>query len=117
MVRQGFTVLLDMRLSDSFPNKVLVFSKEQYGQWVEKSEVASLIKSAPSFYRTAEGSNSENREELDSRVSAKKSLFDNRVQTPNKSQRSGVSAINKAALTSGFQQTRKLGSTSGSIFE
>jgi hypothetical protein len=34
------------------------------------------------------------------------------------SQKSGYSgAINKAALTSGFQQTRKLGASNGSVFE
>lgn len=38
-----------------------------------------------------------------SKISAKRSLYDNRVQTPKMSQKSGYSGpINKAALTSGF---------------
>ena len=77
----GFTVLIDLRLSESYPTKILTFSRTQNGQFVEKSEVASLLRG--NHYRAIESLNSTGgNEETLSKISAKRSLYDQRVSTP-----------------------------------
>lgn len=99
-MKQGYTVLLDLRLSDSYPTKILAFSRTQNGQFIDKAEVTSLLR--VNHYKTLETQGSGD-ETTVSKTSGKRSLYDTRVQTPKMSQKSGYSGpINKAALTSGF---------------
>jgi hypothetical protein len=101
IVKQGFTVLLDLRLTESYPSKILTFSRTQNGQFVDKSEVASLLRA--NHFKTHENLGNASGDETQSKTSGKRSLYDTRVQTPKMSQKSGYSGpINKAALTSGF---------------
>lgn len=54
-MKLGYTVLLDLRLNDSYPTKILTFSRSQNGQFVDKSEVASLLRA--NHFRTLEAIN------------------------------------------------------------
>lgn len=94
--------MLDLRLSDSFPSKILAFSRTQPGQFLERANVVQLLRS------TCNERNNLNavdpKDELDSRISTKKSLFEVELRTP---KGSNYKTVNKQALTSGFSQTRK----------
>ena len=69
-------VLLDFRLNESFPNKILSLSKAQGVQFIEKSQVFTLLKNSGAR------PSSHNRGSNDSRMSGKRSLFDTRIETP-----------------------------------
>ena len=80
IVKMGFTVLLDFRLTESFPTKILIFSRNENGQFVDKADVASLLRA--NHFKTLESLNQSGEDETQSKISAKRSLYDNRVQTP-----------------------------------
>lgn len=90
-------MLLDFRLADSFPTKVLALTKGQMPSFVEKAQVFTLVKS-PIASSKAQAQPTEERGE--SRSSAKRSLFEVRMRTPAGSVKS--QAIDKMSLTSGF---------------
>jgi hypothetical protein len=74
IVKQGYTVLLDLRLNESYPSKILTFSRTQNGQFVDKSEVASLLRANHIKIQENNGD-----ETTQSKTSGKRSLFDTRV--------------------------------------
>jgi hypothetical protein len=74
----GYTVLLDFRLSESYPTKILTFSRTYNGQFVDKTDVASLLRA--NHFKALESQGSA--DDTLSKISAKRSLYDNRVQTP-----------------------------------
>ena len=76
-MKQGFTVLLDLRLSESYPTKILTFSRSQNGQFVDKSEVASLLRA--NHFKTQENLGQTSGDETQSKTSGKRSLYDTRV--------------------------------------
>jgi hypothetical protein len=74
---------LDLRLSESFPNNILAFSKTQPGHFIEKSNVVQLLKSTcNNSRRNMNVLETDPKDELDSRISTKKSLFEVDIRTP-----------------------------------
>jgi hypothetical protein len=75
--------LLDLRLVESFPNKILAFSKTQPGHFIEKSNVVQLLKSTcNNSRRNMNVLETDPKDELDSRISTKRSLFEVDIRTP-----------------------------------
>ena len=90
---------------DTYPTKILALSRTQRVQFVDKSQVFSLLDKQAKKNDTEEDS----RVKINSRSS--RSMFDSGVETPR------MSSVNQNTLTSGFSLTRKLGQSGRSLLQ
>ena len=92
---------------DTYPTKILALSRTQRVQFVDKSQVFSLLDKQAKKNDTEEDS----RVKINSRSS--RSMFDSGVETPKMS----IKSVNQQTLTSGFSLTRKLGQSGRSLLQ
>ena len=74
-------MLLDFKLADSYPNKILTMQRAQNVQFVEKSQVYVLLKQSTAA-KTIDHSNACEAESRAGSSVTKRSLFDQRLRTP-----------------------------------